>query len=38
LRREALNFGMRVEDVEGELRVLDPGAPPQAQVTEGEGE
>src|SRR5213596_2120565 len=38
LRREGLNFGMRVEEVEGELRVLDPGAPPQAQVTEGEGE
>src|SRR5204862_14234 len=38
LRREALNFGMRVEDVEGELRVLDPGAARQAQVTEGEGE
>src|SRR5438105_11255529 len=38
LRREGLNFGMRLEEVEGELRVLDPGAPPQAQVTEGEGE
>src|SRR5256886_160541 len=38
LRREGLNFGMRVEEVEGELRVLDPGAAPQAQVTEGEGE
>jgi DNA-directed RNA polymerase subunit alpha len=38
LRREGLNFGMRLEEVEGELRVVDPGAPPQAQVTEGEGE
>jgi len=38
LRREGLNFGMRVEEVEGELRVLDPGTAPQAQVTEGEGE
>src|SRR5213596_330252 len=38
LRREGLNFGMKFEEVEGELRVLDPGAAPQAQVTEGEGE
>jgi len=38
LRREGLNFGMKVEEAEGELRVVDPGTPPQAQATEGEGE
>ena len=38
LRREGLNFGMKIEDVEGELRIVDQGTPPQAQVTEGEGE
>ncbi|MGH7569304.1 MAG: DNA-directed RNA polymerase subunit alpha [Gemmatimonadales bacterium] len=38
LRREQLNFGMRFDEVEGELRVLDPGTPPQAQLTEGEEE
>ena len=35
LRREGLNFGMKIEDVEGELRVADPGVLPQAQPTEG---
>ncbi|HEU5261285.1 MAG TPA: DNA-directed RNA polymerase subunit alpha [Gemmatimonadales bacterium] len=38
LRREGLNFGMKLEEAEGELRVVDPGTPPQAQATEGEGE
>ncbi|MGH7548110.1 MAG: DNA-directed RNA polymerase subunit alpha [Gemmatimonadales bacterium] len=38
LRREELNFGMKFEEAEGELRVVDPGTPPQAQATEGEGE
>ena len=38
LRREGLNFAMKVEEAEGELRVLEQGVPPQAQVTEGEGE
>src|SRR6266542_1728202 len=31
LRREGLNFGMRFEDVNGELKIADPGAPPMAQ-------
>ncbi len=38
LRREGLNFGMRLEDVEGEVRVVDPGTAPQAQPTEGDEE
>src|SRR5438445_8174824 len=38
LRREGLNFGMKLEEVEGELRVVDPGTPPVAQVTEGDEE
>src|SRR2546427_8107111 len=37
LRREGLNFGMKLEEVEGELRVVDPGTPPVAQLTEEEG-
>src|SRR5213076_1030282 len=36
LRREGLNFGMQLEEMEGELRVLDPGTAPQAQATEGD--
>jgi len=36
LRREGLNFGMRLEEVDGQFQVLDPGAPPQAQPTEGD--
>jgi DNA-directed RNA polymerase subunit alpha len=35
LRREGLNFGMRFEEVDGELRVLDPGIAP---LTSGMGE
>jgi len=35
LRREGLNFGMRFEDVNGELKIADPGAPPMAQPTLG---
>ena len=35
LRREGLNFGMKLEEVDGELRVADPGAVPQALPTEG---
>jgi DNA-directed RNA polymerase subunit alpha len=38
LRREGLNFGMKLEDVGGELRVVDPGVAPQAQASEGEAE
>ena len=38
LRREGLNFGMKLEDVDGDVRVVDAGTPPQAQPTEGEGE
>jgi DNA-directed RNA polymerase subunit alpha len=35
LRREGLNFGMRYEDVDGVIRVTDPGATPMAHATEG---
>lgn len=35
LRREDLNFGMRFEDIDGELRVLDPGTPPTAAALAG---
>ena len=38
LRREGLNFGMRFEDVNGELRVADPGTPPMAQPGAGDDE
>ncbi len=39
LRREGLNFGMRVEETEtGEVRILDPGSAPQAQATVGDEE
>ena len=38
LRREGLNFGMRFEDVSGELRVADPGTPPMAQPGAGDEE
>ncbi len=34
LRREGLNFGMRYEDVDGVIRVTDPGATPMAHATE----
>src|SRR3989441_4886052 len=37
LRREGLNFGMKLEEIEGELRVVDPGTPPVAQLSEEEG-
>src|SRR2546426_3074840 len=32
LRREGLNFGMKFEETEDELKVVDAGAAPQAQV------
>ena len=35
LRREGLNFGMRYEEVEGAVKVLDPGMLPMARVTDG---
>jgi DNA-directed RNA polymerase subunit alpha len=35
LRHEGLNFGMRYEDVDGVIRVTDPGATPMAHATEG---
>src|SRR5712664_1263052 len=39
LRREGLNFGMQLEEVPGgDIRVLDPGNAPQAQLTGGEEE
>lgn len=30
LRREGLNFGMKLEDAGGTWRVVEPGTPPQA--------
>jgi DNA-directed RNA polymerase subunit alpha len=38
LRREGLNFGMKFEETEEELKVLDPGVVPQAQASEGDAE
>jgi DNA-directed RNA polymerase subunit alpha len=35
LRREGLNFGMRYEEVNGVVRVTDPGMTPMAHVTDG---
>ncbi|HKC48289.1 MAG TPA: DNA-directed RNA polymerase subunit alpha [Gemmatimonadales bacterium] len=35
LRREGLNFGMRYEEVDGLVRVTDPGVTPMAHATEG---
>jgi DNA-directed RNA polymerase subunit alpha len=35
LRREGLNFGMRYEEVEGVVRVIDQGMIPMARVTDG---
>ncbi len=34
LRREGLNFAMRFEDLDGTMRVVDPGATPMAHATE----
>jgi DNA-directed RNA polymerase subunit alpha len=36
LRREGLNLAMRVEELDGTYRILDPGTPPLAQATAGE--
>jgi DNA-directed RNA polymerase subunit alpha len=39
LQREGLNFGMRFEDADGDLRVANPGTPPAphpAPVAEGQ--
>jgi len=38
LRREGLNFGMKFEESPEEWKVVDPGVPPQAQVSEGNEE
>jgi DNA-directed RNA polymerase subunit alpha len=38
LRREGLNFGMQLEETDGEIRVIDAGTAPQAQLTAGEEE
>ncbi|HTK41501.1 MAG TPA: DNA-directed RNA polymerase subunit alpha [Gemmatimonadales bacterium] len=39
LQREQLNFGMRFEEAEGDLRVANPGAPPSPHpMTMGEGQ
>jgi DNA-directed RNA polymerase subunit alpha len=35
LRREGLNFAMRIEEVDGAVRVTDPGMAPVAHATEG---
>ena len=35
LRREGLNFGMAYEEVDGQVRITDPGSVPLARVTEG---
>jgi DNA-directed RNA polymerase subunit alpha len=35
LRREGLNFAMRIEEVDGAVRVTDPGVAPVAHATEG---
>jgi DNA-directed RNA polymerase subunit alpha len=34
LRREGLNFGMKFQEIEGELKVLDEGSAPQAQASD----
>jgi DNA-directed RNA polymerase subunit alpha len=34
LRREGLNFAMRFEDLDGTMRVVDPGVTPMAHATE----
>ena len=36
LRREGLNFGMRLEEVDGQFLILDPGMAPQARPAEGD--
>lgn len=38
LRQQELNFGMRFEEVEGELRVVNPGTPPTARAVVDSGE
>jgi len=39
LRREGLNFGMQLEELpSGEIRIIDPGVAPQAQLTGAEEE
>ena len=36
LRREGLNFGMRLEEVEGQYHIVEAGIAPQARPTEGD--
>jgi DNA-directed RNA polymerase subunit alpha len=38
LRQQDLNFGMRFEEIDGELRVTHPGTPPTARVSVDGGE
>ncbi len=38
LQREELNFGMKFEDVDGELRLVSPGTPPVVPVSTGAAE
>ena len=37
LQREGLNFGMRFEDADGDLRIANPGTPPAPHVAPVEG-
>ena len=37
LQREALNFGMRFEDADGDLRIANPGTPPAPHTAPVEG-
>jgi DNA-directed RNA polymerase subunit alpha len=38
LQREGLNFGMRFEDADGDLRIVHPGTPPAPHVAPVEGQ
>jgi hypothetical protein len=38
LRAQVLNFGMRFEDAEGDLRIVNAGTPPTARVVVDSGE
>jgi DNA-directed RNA polymerase subunit alpha len=38
LRAQDLNFGMRFEEIDGELRVVNPGTPPSTRIAVDAGE
>jgi hypothetical protein len=38
LRQQELNFGMRFEEVDGDLRVVNPGTPPTVRAATDGGE